>query len=634
MLKKILANLGVALLLLLGQSAYAGSGLLFNVAASGTPGNVSVNLCLNGKGPLSCQDYNLSALILNISPAVPNHVYPAIGIKINTPGYTLANLGIDCTPVTNGYCLFSASQAAPKTIIIKSSNTPTANTVGGTITGLAGTVALLNNGTNSTSISTDGKFAFSTPIAEGSPYAVTVQTQPANQTCTVNNASGTMGNSPVTNVTLTCSTNAYTVGGTITGLSGGTLTLLNNGVDAISKTANGSFTFPISISHGSTYNVTVQSPQPTNQTCSVTNGSGTMGSGPVTNITVTCSTNAYTVGGTIAGLSSGTLTLLNNGGDAISETANVSFTFPTPVAQGSAYNVTVQLPQPTGQRCTIIGGSGMMGSGPVSSVSVSCSAIPPTTITVTSTGIIPYTGSSLSQDLTVTNTGLSPAYDVLASLPGGWTGVTQNATGCATISPNGGTCTLSFTSTTPYVAQGGIVVSGDNTNSATTALAFSVGGYLVWSVDSSTSVSVIDTNDLSSEQWGNLIITNAQSLTDGIVNTSTINGTPSITPSAAVNCYNSTAGGATVSTWYLPAICQMGGANQGAGCSSNLANIDTNLVQLGFGGLAGFYWSSTEDSVFPQNDAELQFFASGGGSAQYTANKVSHGVRCSRALSL
>jgi len=77
---------------------------------------VSITLCLNGKGPLSCQNYTVLASNLTISPAIPNHVYPFIGIKINTPGYTLGNLGLDCAPNPNGYCLFSASQSQAKTV--------------------------------------------------------------------------------------------------------------------------------------------------------------------------------------------------------------------------------------------------------------------------------------------------------------------------------------------------------------------------------------------------------------------------------------------------------------------------------------------------------------------------------------
>jgi hypothetical protein len=572
MLKKIVAHLGVALLLLFGQSVYASSGLLFNVTATGAPGNVSINLCLNGKGPLSCQNFNVSALTLSISPTVPNHVYPAIGIKINTPGYTLANLGIACTPTSNGYCLFSASQAAPKTLIIQSSNTPTANSVGGTVTGLTGTVTLLNNGVNSSPISTDGLFTFSTPVAEGSTYSVTVGTQPTNQTCTVANGSGTMGAANVTNVTVTCANNTYSVGGNVTGITG-------------------------------------------------------------------------------------PLELQNNSGNPTTVSANGPFTFSTLLTQGSPYNVTVSVP-PTGQICTVTNGSGTIGSSNVTNVGVNCTTPQPTTLSVTANGIIPYTGSTLSQNLTVTNTGANTAYNVKAVLPVAWTGVTQNFSNCATIAA-GGTCTLSFTSTTPYIAQGSIPITGDNISTPlpTTALAFSVGGYLVWSVDpaapaSPTSVQVIDTADLSSspEPWGGYgtaVGSSAQSFTNG----SSAAGTLPVPDNAAGNtsaifmalgagnaagdCYNNNPDGTTAAgTWYLPAICQMGGSGGNANCAPGLANIDTNLVQLGFGSLAGYYWSSTEDSVAPQLTAWFESFASGGSFQAFDAKNAPHGVRCSRALSL
>jgi hypothetical protein len=646
MLKKILAHLGMALLLLFGQSVYAGSGLLFNVASSGAPGNVSINLCLNGNGPLSCQNFNVSALTLTISPTVPNHVYPAIGIKINTPGYSLANLGIACTPITNGYCLFSASQAAPKTLIIKPSNT---NTVGGTVTGLTGTVTLLNNGADSTPpISTDGPFTFSTPVAQGGTYSVTIGTQPAGQTCSVANGSGTMGAANITNVTVTCSTNSYSVGGTITGLTG-TVRLLNNGANSTPYSTNGSFTFSTPLAQGSPYSVTVET-QPTNQTCSVANGSGTMSASNITNVTVTCSTNSYTVGGTITGLI-GTVTLLNNGGNSTPFSSS-PFTFSTPVAQGSPYSVTVGA-QPATQACSVANGSGTIGAANVTNVAVTC-VTANTTLSVSATGTIPVNNGT--NTLTVRNTGTSfSAANVHAVLPVGWTGVTQNASECTLIAPNGGTCTLILSSTTPYVAKGGIVITGDNiTSPPTTALAFTAtsNNYLIWAV-SGTTVQVIDTTDLSSpNQWGGYGIAigiTAQSLTNGSSAAGTLpapdntaGNTYAIVTNlgpgsyAADSCYTSTNGGASSGTWYLPAVCQMGGAGGYAGCSSGLANIQDNLVQLGFGGLFSYYWSSTEDSSNPQYNVWGENFTStpGGGQQISYYKNYPFGVRCSRALSL
>lgn len=94
------------------------SGLLFDIVATGEPKRVNLTLCLNGQASLSCQNFTVSALNLSITTTTPNHTYPIAGIKINTPGYTLTNLGVDCTPAANGYCLFQVSNTSPKTIIL------------------------------------------------------------------------------------------------------------------------------------------------------------------------------------------------------------------------------------------------------------------------------------------------------------------------------------------------------------------------------------------------------------------------------------------------------------------------------------------------------------------------------------
>jgi hypothetical protein len=80
--------------------------------------------------------------------------------------------------------------------------------------------------------------------------------------------------------------------------------------------------------------------QPATQTCIVTNGSGTAGSSDITDVQVTCATNAYKVGGAVSGLS-GTVVLQNNGTDNLSVNSDDAFAFPTPVAQGASYDITV-----------------------------------------------------------------------------------------------------------------------------------------------------------------------------------------------------------------------------------------------------------------------------------------------------
>jgi len=102
----------------------------------------------------------------------------------------------------------------------------------------------------------------------------------------------------------------YTVGGTVTGLNGTGLILQTNAGDVVPVSAAGAFTFANQLGSGAAYTVTVKT-QPSAQTCTVTNGSGTVGTANVTTVAVACSTGAgqYTVGGTVSGLVGSGLTL-------------------------------------------------------------------------------------------------------------------------------------------------------------------------------------------------------------------------------------------------------------------------------------------------------------------------------------
>ncbi len=76
--------------------------------------------------------------------------------------------------------------------------------IGGTVSGLSGTVVLQDNGGDDLSVSASGAFTFGTGLTSGSAYSVTVKTNPAGQTCSVANGSGTVGSAGVTNVAVTC----------------------------------------------------------------------------------------------------------------------------------------------------------------------------------------------------------------------------------------------------------------------------------------------------------------------------------------------------------------------------------------------------------------------------------------------
>ena len=88
-----------------------------------------------------------------------------------------------------------------------------AYSVGGTVSGLSGTVVLQDNGGDNLPVTGNGPFTFATSLAGGTAYAVTVKTNPTGQTCTVSNGSGTIGAANVANVAVSCVNVAGVLGG-------------------------------------------------------------------------------------------------------------------------------------------------------------------------------------------------------------------------------------------------------------------------------------------------------------------------------------------------------------------------------------------------------------------------------------
>jgi DNA-binding beta-propeller fold protein YncE len=258
--------------------------------------------------------------------------------------------------------------------------------IGGMVTGLSGSgLVLQNNGGDDLLVTATGAFTFTGRLANGTAYAVTVKTQPSSPTqyCVVTNGSGTVGTANITNVTVACTASTgYTVGGTITGLMGSGLVLRNNGSDDLVVTAAGTFTFSASLATGASYVVTV-STQPSGppQKCVVANGSGTVGTANITNVTVACTASkGYTVGGTVTGLTGSGLVLGvydsdPNSGWSLAVSAAGTFVFPVQFAQGATYFVEVDK-QPTSpiQLCIVTNGGGTIGTANVTDVAVVCSS--------------------------------------------------------------------------------------------------------------------------------------------------------------------------------------------------------------------------------------------------------------------
>lgn len=255
-----------------------------------------------------------------------------------------------------------------------------ANVIGGQVTGLLGSgLVLEDNGADSLSVKANGSFNFATTVQNGSPYAVTVVAQPSNptQTCTVANGSGTASGN-VGNVVITCSLGTLTLGGSVSGLAGSGLVLTNTNGDSIAPAKDGNFTFPILLVSGTTYNVSIKT-QPTapGQTCAISNNTGTA-TANVNNLQVVCPAVFYTVGGQVVGLyvpagQLSNMVIQNNGGDNLPTTGNGAFTFVTPIANGSAYDVSIFV-QPISQvgiDCRPFGWNGVALSN-VTDVTLDC----------------------------------------------------------------------------------------------------------------------------------------------------------------------------------------------------------------------------------------------------------------------
>jgi 6-phosphogluconolactonase len=85
---------------------------------------------------------------------------------------------------------------------------PASYTIGGTVSGLSGSgLVLLNNGGNGLTVS-GASFTFTQPMTSGKPFNVTVAAQPTSppQACTVADASGVVGSSDITSVSVACVT--------------------------------------------------------------------------------------------------------------------------------------------------------------------------------------------------------------------------------------------------------------------------------------------------------------------------------------------------------------------------------------------------------------------------------------------
>jgi hypothetical protein len=170
--------------------------------------------------------------------------------------------------------------------------------------------------------------------------------------------------------------------GAIYGLTKPGLVIQNNGGPDLAIPANSQgFAFPALIGSDADFNITIKT-QPTSANCTVINGKGRSAAFGVFGVEIRCITDSYDLGGTITGLDSAGLILINGSERIVVPAGATSFTLTKyktdgtydtgRVPDGQPYGITV-LQQPAGRTCSVANGTGTMGNGPaLTAVTVTC----------------------------------------------------------------------------------------------------------------------------------------------------------------------------------------------------------------------------------------------------------------------
>ncbi len=218
-------------------------------------------------------DYSVTSVDITPTALDANATITFIGAIIANGVPKTIPLSVGTTSVS--FALLSADGVTQKTYDISITRAPMSYSVGGSVTGLNGSLTIQNNTTDNLTINANGAFTFGSFVLDKESYGVTIITQPTDQICYISNGSGTIDGSNINNISISCQASSYTVTGHILGLTG-TIVLQNNASDDLILYANGAFAFSQNITTGDSYNVSIKT-QPDGQTCSVSNAVGTIG---------------------------------------------------------------------------------------------------------------------------------------------------------------------------------------------------------------------------------------------------------------------------------------------------------------------------------------------------------------------
>ncbi|RFA24522.1 hypothetical protein CAI21_21265 [Alkalilimnicola ehrlichii] len=235
------------------------------------------------------------------------------------------------------------------------------------VTGLNGQLEVQLNGGEQRRISSNGTHTFNTVLADGAPANFVIISQPSGQSCELEGH------------IITCSS-SYTIGGTAANIPSGGITLrLDNG-DTVQLSTDGSFRFPNRVAEDTSYNVRIHGSVPGDYACDISNATGTVSGGDITDIHVSCAIPTYSVGVTVSGLDGELeLHLLANGqeNERLSLSSNGDFQFPTELRNNTTFTVSLAS-APESQSCRINGQDSYTGTiqgSDYSNISVVCETL-------------------------------------------------------------------------------------------------------------------------------------------------------------------------------------------------------------------------------------------------------------------
>lgn len=171
------------------------------------------------------------------------------------------------------------------TPVTPSNPTPETFSIGGTVSGLSGSLVLTNNASDELTLVSNGSFTFPNELSSQDTYLVEIISQPENQQCEIAAGGGTVDDNGITSIEVECFSE-FQIGGTVTGLTG-ILQLTLNQTENLSITGDGSFTFLTNIRSQQEYVVEILE-QPDNQQCEVTSGTGEVDAQDIASIAITC----------------------------------------------------------------------------------------------------------------------------------------------------------------------------------------------------------------------------------------------------------------------------------------------------------------------------------------------------------